>query len=220
MELLYILTAPIFMLQAVCKYWMSRSYDVYILMQHRHDLQVFYHGLLIILCIFTSPMVDACDLKWWGRNPPHMARQPRLAQVLAVHRDEARGSGGDAPRTRWPGQKRRVSTRQFDHPGVSILIGRCNSLRSRVRTKIPKVQLYIQQLCMHEIIRYLLLRYPGSTKFYSTYSCRYLKYLGDTVTTNVPPTNFTSTVPPGNSEKGVLDLRATSAAWLVPGTIF
>ena len=51
MELLYILTAPIFMLQAVCKYWISRSYDVYILMQHRHDLQVFYHGLLIIFTI-------------------------------------------------------------------------------------------------------------------------------------------------------------------------
>ena len=97
MELLYILTAPIFMLQAVCKYWMSRSYDVYILMQHRHDLQVFYHGLLIILCIFTSPMVDACDLKWCGRNPPHRARQPRSPKILAVERDAARGSGGDAP---------------------------------------------------------------------------------------------------------------------------
>ena len=36
-------------------------------------------------------MIDACDLKW------HRARQLRLAQILAVHRDEARGSGGDAP---------------------------------------------------------------------------------------------------------------------------
>ena len=87
------------MLQAVCKYWMSRSYDVYILMQHRHDLQVFYHGLLIILCIFTS----------------------KIPKVQL-------------------------------YPGTYYIINR-----------------YIQQLCMHEIIRYLLLRYPGSTKFYSTY---------------------------------------------------
>ena len=35
--------------------------------------------------------------RWGGRNPPHRARQPRSPQILAVERDAARGSGGDAP---------------------------------------------------------------------------------------------------------------------------
>ena len=43
------------------------------------------------------PKIDACDLKWCGRNPPQRARQLRPAQILAVHMDEARGSGGHAP---------------------------------------------------------------------------------------------------------------------------
>ena len=59
---------------AACKYAMSRGYDVYILMQHRHDLHVFYHGLLIILCLFLptgTPFSgynsDACTYQVWGK---------------------------------------------------------------------------------------------------------------------------------------------------------
>ena len=73
-------------------------------------------------------MVDACGLKWCGRNPPHRARQPRSPQILAVHRDATRGSGGDAPVLELAEKDRNGV--KFDHPGVSSF------LRSRVIEQI------------------------------------------------------------------------------------